>query len=359
MAAGIHVVSKRLASGVKVHYVYAWRGGPKIHQSEGERKPKLSASIQDAAAEARRARPEPGALRLRHLTEKFLFSGEYSRLKKPTQAGYHSWIPRIDEKFGDIPLAVFNDPRMKIEIVDWRDQWSDQPRTADHAVRHLSRVLSFGVDKYMLQINCSARIPMLYEQDRSFLVWTKEHIENFRKISREYLQDVIDLEACTGLRRTDLVALTWDAVGEHTIQWYTSKSNGKRLVIIPILPETRKLFARIKARHASDMLRRPAGARVALPPTILATLDWRPWSTEGLSTMFSRALIEADIDRHLHDLRGNFVTRLALAGISPNEIADIVGWSLNDVQEMLRRYVNRDRIAQAQAARIALVSIAG
>ncbi|MEN2749143.1 tyrosine-type recombinase/integrase [Sphingomonas sp. T9W2] len=359
MAAGIHIVTKRLATGVKTHYVYAWRGGPKIHQSEGERKPKLTASIQTAAADARRTRPDPGAVCIRHLTEKFIGSGDYLRLKKATQSHYRAWIPRIDEKFGDIPLTVFNDPRMRMHILDWRDQWAANPKKADDAVRHLSRILSFGIDKFMLDINCSARIPMLYETDRSFIVWTKEDIEAFRHKAKEYLQDIIDLESCTGLRRTDLAAITWDSVGEHTLSWRTSKSNGKRLVIIPILPETRKLLGRIKARHAADMVRRPASERVPLPPTILATQSWRPWSVEGLSTMFSRAQIEAGIDKHLHDLRGNFVTRLAIAGLTSHEIANIVGWSSKDVEEMMRRYINRDVVARSQAERIAMVTIAG
>jgi len=358
MASGIHIVSKRLASGVLSHYVYAWRGGPQIHRSQGERKPKLTATIQDAAAEARRSRPDPDAVCIRHLIDKFVGSGDFLRLKKVTQNSYRMWIPRIEERFGNVPLAVFDDPRMKIEIVDWRDQWAAQPKKAYGAVRHLSRILTFGVDKFMLGINCSARIPMLYEVDRSFIVWTKDDIDAFRKVTKEYLQDIIDLESCTGLRRTDLVALTWESVGDHTISWRTSKSNGKRLVIIPILKETRTLLARIKARHASDMLRKSASDRVPLPPTILATQNWRPWAVEGLSTMFSRAQIEAGIDKHLHDLRGNFVTRLAVAGLTSHEVANIVGWSFKDVEEMMRTYINRDAIAKAQAIRLEKVAIA-
>jgi integrase len=358
MAAGIHIVSKRLASGVKTHYVYAWRGGPPIHRTQGERKPSLTLSLHDAAADARRARPEQDASLLRHLADSWQSSGEYARLSKGSQRTFQTWIPRINEKFGDVPLSVFDDHKMKLDIVEWRDGWSDQPRSADHAVQSIRRILSFGQSTFKLNINCAFKIPPLYEADRSYIVWTKDDIEAFMSTSRTPLVEALKLEGGTGLRRTDLVAVTWDAVDDATITWKTSKSKRKKTVIIPLLPETRDLLATIKKRHADDMASRVPGKRVPLPSTILSMVDWKPWSPDGLGKAFSRAMMAADVDKHLHDMRGNFVTRLAIAGLPADQIADIVGWSLAGVQEMLKRYVNKGKLAQSQAHLIAKVGVA-
>lgn len=358
MAAGIHVVSKRLASGTKAHYVYAWRGGPLIYRTQGERKPALTRSIHDAAADARRSRAEPDTYLFRHLADSWLSSGEYARLSKASKTTFQTWIPRIVDKFGDVPLSVFDDQKMKLDIVDWRDGWSEQPRAADHAVQSIRRILSFGQSTFRLQINCAFKIPPLYEVDRSLIVWTKDDITAFMASSRVPLIEALTLEKCTGLRRKDLAEVTWDAVDDVAITWKTSKSNRKKTVIIPLLHETKELLVAIKARHADEMASRAPAKRVPLPRTILAMADWKSWSPDGLGKAFSRAMMTADVDKHLHDMRGNFVTRLAVAGLPADQIADIVGWSLANVQEMLKRYVNKEKLARSQAELISRIDIA-
>ncbi len=41
MGTGLHIVRKRRNGKPDMYYVYAWRGGPQIHASEG-RKPKVT-----------------------------------------------------------------------------------------------------------------------------------------------------------------------------------------------------------------------------------------------------------------------------------------------------------------------------
>ena len=50
----------------------------------------------------------------------------------------------------------------------------------------------------------------------------------------------------------------------------------------------------------------------------------------GFGSRFNDAKVDAKIGKHLHDLRGTFITRCCLAGLTDQEIADIVGWDTKD-----------------------------
>lgn len=69
---------------------------------------------------------------------------------------------------------------------------------------------------------------------------------------------------------------------------------------------------------------------------ILNSSPGRPWSGDGFRTSFGRACDEAGIEvLTFHDLRGTAVTRLSIAGCSPQQIATITGHSLATVNQIL------------------------
>lgn len=55
---------------------------------------------------------------------------------------------------------------------------------------------------------------------------------------------------------------------------------------------------------------------------------------------------------NLHDLRGTFTTRCMIAGLTDQEIADIVGWNTKDVASIRIRYVDQARVVVAIAERL-------
>jgi len=58
------------------------------------------------------------------------------------------------------------------------------------------------------------------------------------------------------------------------------------------------------------------------------------------------------LDRHLHDLRGSFVTRLQIAGLGDDEIAEMAGWSVRVLKLMRRTYVSQEAVAKSRATRL-------
>jgi integrase len=71
---------------------------------------------------------------------------------------------------------------------------------------------------------------------------------------------------------------------------------------------------------------------------------------EGWKSAWGRAQPEG-FDRHVHDLRGTFATRLMAAGFSDTEIALVMGWRAERIAAIRMRYVDRGRVARALAGR--------
>lgn len=76
--------------------------------------------------------------------------------------------------------------------------------------------------------------------------------------------------------------------------------------------------------------------------TILTNSHGRPWRRNGFGTDFNRAKKDAglhDPDLQFHDQRGAAATKFYLADLSKWEIAESLGWSADQVERILRRYV--------------------
>lgn len=359
MPAGLHIVRKRRTGKPDLWYVYAWRGGPQIHCAKGAR-PRVTAALTDLAADARREAKLPGKDDPTLAAQIVLFkaSPEFLRTADSTQANARTWLDRIEDEFGDTTLRMWTSREMRGDVLDWRDKWAHQPRSADEAVATFRRLLNWIVDRGRLPVNILTGIDSLYEVDRSDLIWEAQHFEMFMAKASVEVAEGVELAACTGLRRGDLVKLPWTSIGEHAIIWKTSKSRGRAMVTIPLLPEAKALLARIRARHESEMAQQRPGRRKPLPETVLSNSRWQPWKAGGFGSRFNDAKRESGIDRHLHDLRGTFATRCILAGLTDEEIAKILGWTMADVARIREKYVNDARVVIAIGERIAKTRIA-
>lgn len=354
MSAGPHIVTKRWRASPVRYYVYAWRGGPMVFSKEGGAKPKITPEIMALVTAARAERGMTGADRptIGGLIVAYKSSPEWNNLSPSTRPTWSIWLDRIAAKFGKAPLAAFEDRRVRGDILGWRDNWAAQPRSADMAIQVLSRLLSWGVDRGRLTHNYASGVAHLYDSDRSDIIWEDKHFEAFKAHASVEVMEAVELAACTGLRRTELAAIPWAAVGDHAIIWQTSKSRGKNRIVIPLLPETRMLLAKIKDRHAAFMEKQRPSRRKELPATILSNSYWRPWTAMGLGSRFNDAKQASGIDVNLHDLRGTFATRCMIAGLTDQEIADIVGWATKDIAAIRIKYVDKARVVVAIAKRL-------
>lgn len=348
---GVHVVKAGGKPGMPRWYVYAWRGGPRIHVCTGNRPvigPELlSAALAEQARVTRRGQVET----LDDVIDGYRASPEFARLAASTQRDYRLWLDRISAQFGRAPVAAFNDQRMRREVIDWRDQWAHQARSADKASVTLATLLGWAMERAIVTINVAARIPQLHSVNKADEIWEDRHWQALdaardkhgRPAIKPHLMDVIQLARLTGLRLGDLVRVSWEQVGEKAIVIeQTRKRKGR--AVIPILPELRALLTSLERNipREKDLEGKRTGKQQRSGP-LLRNSRGDGWTESGVESVWQKAKPDG-FDRVLHDLRGTYVTFLATKRLTDQEIARIIGWTAQRVAEIRARYVDEERV---------------
>lgn len=333
--AGLHIVRKPLKMGDR-YYVYAWRGGPCIH-TEDDRAPVITPEILALQQEMKGKRYGESRNGFERVLTAFRDSPEYAMLAPRTKVDYKLWLTRISERFGNCPIGVFNDRLMRGDIIEWRNTWASQPRTADKAVTILGTVLSWALDHAMIEINVAAGIRQLNNTaGRADLIWEDKHWAAYQGTKPpEHLMTALRMASWTGLRLGDLVTVTWDCVRTNAIILITRKRQGR--AVIPILAPMR---AWIEAT--------PQAERTG---TLLKNSKGKSWTESGLGSVFQKYKPEG-FERRIHDIRGTFCTMLILKGLTDSETAMIMGWTSTRVAEIRALYVDEERVILSLSERL-------
>lgn len=327
---GINTVRKRLADGtVRVHH---------YHRATGRALPGSPGSAEFlreyAAAEASLRDRLAGVFN--GLVRAYSLSPEFAKLAASTQVEYRRMLTRAETKFGTMPLAALEDPRVRQDFMAWRAEVAraSGEREADNRLSVISAMLSWGRENGHVHSNHVAGFRRLHSADRSEMIWLPEHIHAFMAAAGLELQRAMILALHTGQRQGDLLRLAWPSYDGQLITLRQGKT-GRRVEI----PCTRAL------RRMLDAMKRDAAV-------ILTTRTGRPWTPRYFKAQWEAATKAAGIDAaglHFHDLRGTAVTMLAEAGCTVPQIAGISGHSLKTVTQILDRYLARTRALAGEA----------
>lgn len=322
---GLHIVRRKRAEGDR-WYVYARRGGPVIHTQDGDRPEVTPALIERAKQALRKSAGDD----LASIIAAYRASPQYEAKAPKTKEDYRQRLDQIQGKFGRVPIRLI--PKLRGEVIKWRDEMADTPRAADRCVGMLQTVLAWAEDREMIERNPLARIAKLHSANRADLIWEERHWQAVAK-APGYVRRVLVLGSLTGLRIGDLLRLAWEDLEPGYIALKTRKTGGE--AIIPLHPDLARFLT---GPGRGEVLRDSRG---------------RPWALEGWKSAWGRARPEG-FDRHVHDLRGTFATGLMGAGFTDTEIALVMGWKAERIAAIRMRYVDRTRVARALAERLAL-----
>lgn len=345
--------------------VYAYKGGPRIMVAVQPKKPKLTPEAYALLAEALADANRPDPALLRSLIHDWRVSPEWKKKADSTRAVWGLALDLIEKRWGDKPISVWNDFRMVGKVMKWRDERAATPRAADMGISVLRELLKFGRLHGRIKINVAEGIPHLYHGgNRADIIWTAEDMEAFRlaaiEAKRPLLYDGLRLAALTGLRRADLVSLTWDHLGEVAIiKTALKKSRGKRRkVVVPMTEALEKLLAELRTRKRKEGVN-----------TVLVNERGRPWTPAGFGGSVSFGMVRdkakivhveegddgepVERPKHLHDVRGTFCTYLLTeCELTDEDAAWIMGWSPARVGKIRSTYVDSAAVVISLAERM-------
>ncbi|UFS64360.1 tyrosine-type recombinase/integrase [Paracoccus denitrificans] len=327
---GINKVRKKLADGTvrEHHYVGRGKGAVKFWDSASGiviGSPEYVEAFTKASKAGSRAHGK-----FRSVILRFMESQEFTSLAPRTQADMRKSFFHaengIDKKFGNAPIAAFEDPRIRRQALDWRDKIGG--KVGDDRIRHLQRLIAFAFDRTMIRAHHLMKIKSVYKSQRAEIFWMPEEIEAFQKGAPNHVWRILAIALETGLRPGDLAQLSREHIHRtphgHRIVIWTNKR--KRLASIPVTSRMAELIAAT-----------PAGQT-----RLIVNKGGDPYQHEnylGDAVSEWRDKLKIRSELRLYDARGTAATRLLDAGAELKEIATHMGWSIKHAAEVIERYV--------------------
>lgn len=305
------------------YYYYAYRGGPRLPDPDAD--PVAFVDAYSAAKRSAGAPTSPCVKTVADLVRLYRTGDAFARLAKSTQRVYKQQLALIEDHFGTLALKALASDRLPARIREWRDSRANTPRAADYGVEVLSSLLQWGVRYGHVASNPARGIEAIHRSNRAHIVWTEDELQRLYAAATPECARALKVLAATGLRSGDVIKLTWGEIDfdAKLIDRGTNKSWGQTRAYPPLLDEARLALETAPRHHV----------------IALTNAFKRPWAESGLGNAFRDARNAIGVPKTLHDLRGTAATRFALAGFSDEDIAGFMGWKLEKVRAILRRYV--------------------
>jgi len=212
------------------------------------------------------------------------------------------------------------------------------PSTINRDLGVLSAILTKAVEWGRLREHPikGGKVKRLHEGTTRERELTDEEEERLIKLSPGWLQDVIVVAVDTGLRRAELVGLSWDRVDLVRAEVRLDETKSGRARRVPLTSRAHAILSRLRRTGAGST-----------GPLAVRPGKW-PWR---VVSAFRRARSRAGLkDFRFHDLRHTYATRLVRAGADLLTVARLLGH--RDLR-MVQRYAHPGA-ADARRAVLAL-----
>lgn len=132
-------------------------------------------------------------------------------------------------------------------------KWAHSPKQHDYAGTVVSVILNWARDAGLIQMHHCDRLPKIYKNDRSDIIWASSDIEAFNKKAPEWVRHILSVACETGLRPGDLIRLNWANV-EEPPQGRRIKMRTNKRGQFASIPVTEKLALILNATPKNRLL---------------------------------------------------------------------------------------------------------
>lgn len=326
---------KKLASGEKRVYWYAWRGGPLLKGEPGSQE--FMQSHADALAK-RKAEHATGE-NIRALIHEFEQSTDYPT-SATSQKSYKTYLALIQTKFGSLPIKALREAEVRGVFLRWRDEFKATPRKADYIWTVLGKLMSFSVNRGYIKTNPCARAGRLAETGtRIDITWSDADLERLFSEAPWEVALVCFAALWTGQRQGDVLAWKRSNIQDGVLRF----TQGKRQKGKP----PKKIAMPVPAPLAEALKRAKKGEALCV------NSHGKPWTGDGFRSSLARVTEKAGIDEvRFHDMRGTFSSAAGDAGASEPEISAVTGHALPGRSALSSAYLKRSLVMATSCVRL-------
>lgn len=217
-----------------------------------------------------------------------------------------------------------------------------KPATANRELATLRNIFNLAKrDKKFYGDNPVSIAGLLSEDNQRDRVLTPDEEERLMTVGADHLKSILLTALNTGMRKGEILSLTWDNVDFDNILFIINASNNKskKLKRIPINSYLKKMLLELKLRNQ------------AISEYVFLGDDDKP--IKDIKTAFKNACRRAEIQGlRFHDLRHTAGTRMLESGVNIVAISEILGHS--SIELTRKRYLHPDNSLREAVEKLAL-----
>lgn len=256
-----------------------------------------------------------GIKRRRDIVSFAELADEYVRWAKTNKKSWDTDVGRligIRDHFRDMPLAQIT----SLDVEKYKEKRSQEvkPATVNKGLQVLSKMFNLAIQWGYMKHNPAKGVKRFDERPfRRTRILSKEEEERLLKVTyTENLKSMIILLINTGLRRNELLHLTWDCVDFEKRELFIKETKTNRSKFIPM---NKTVYSELLKLYKT---RKNEGLVYVNPATGKGYVCIR----KSFERACDRAQIKGLI---LHDLRRTFSTRLLEKGVDIVSVSQLLG----------------------------------
>ncbi len=234
--------------------------------------------------------------------------------KKASRGSYVYFKKNLCSFFGKSLLAEIT-PKLIVRYKTSRYKNGAAASTINRELGVMKAAFNLAIKEWeWCRTNPVSKVAMEKEDNKRYRWLTKGEEERIFLFSLPWLREIILFALHTGMRRGEILSLTWKGVDlfRKTVTVFHSK-NGERRTI----PVNQTVF---------DLLGSKAKVRQSKTELVFHSRAFTPINIDNLRRSFNLAIQRARIeDFHFHDLRHTFATRLVQSGVDIYKVQLLLG----------------------------------